>query len=196
MRSLTIVALLALVFVTAANAEMTLKIKSAQTIRVFMDGRYKGFAPMKFQNLPAGEHELEVENVDTKEYKIFKINVSSDEDVVRTYHINFNGRTRIKERVVLHRDYVAAPVMTGRRQPPAPPVVQIRPTYCPPAPAPAPVYRERRRVIHRPSRQKVRTRNAILAAGVANEMFNDGRRRKDVRKGAIAATILHEIFAK
>ncbi len=194
MRSLTIVALLALIFTTVANAEMTVKIKSPQTIRVFMDGRYKGFAPMKFQNLPVGEHELEVENVDTKEYKIFKISVSAKEDVVRTYHINFKGKTRVQERVVLHRDFVAAPVMCGRRQPPPPPVVEVQPTYYPPQ-SPAPVYTERR-VVHRPTRHKVRRRNAILAAGVANEMFNDGRRRKDVRKGAIAATILNEILTR
>ena len=113
---------------------------------------------------------------------------------MRTYRVNFNGRTLVSERVVLNREFVAAPVMTGRRQPPPPPVVHIQPTYCPPQP-PAPVYKERV-VVNGPSRQKVRTRNAILAAGVANEMFNDGRRRKDIRKGAIAATILHEILAK
>ena len=76
MRNITIIALLALVFTSVANAEMTVQIKSPQTIRVFMDGRYKGFAPMSFQNLPIGQHELEVEHVETKEYKIFKIDVS------------------------------------------------------------------------------------------------------------------------
>ena len=52
-------------------------------------------------------------------------------------------------------------------------------------------------VIHSPSRDKVRRRNAILIAGAANEIFNKGeRRQKDIRKGAIAATILNEILTR
>ena len=52
-------------------------------------------------------------------------------------------------------------------------------------------------VVHSPSRHKVRRRNAILIAGAANEIFNKGeRRQKDIRKGAIAATILNEILTR
>ena len=52
-------------------------------------------------------------------------------------------------------------------------------------------------VVHSPSRDKVRRRNAILIAGAANEIFNRGKRRKkDIRKGAIAATVLNEILTR
>ncbi len=52
-------------------------------------------------------------------------------------------------------------------------------------------------VIHKPSRDKVRRRNAFLIAGAANEIFNKGeRRQRDIRKGAIAATILNEILTR
>jgi len=47
------------------------------------------------------------------------------------------------------------------------------------------------------SQDKVRRRNAILVAGAVNEMFNnDSHRRRNVRKGAIAATVLNEILTR
>jgi hypothetical protein len=45
------------------------------------------------------------------------------------------------------------------------------------------------------SQGKVRTRNAILAAGVVNELFNQSNNsKKDIRTGAIAATLINELF--
>ena len=47
------------------------------------------------------------------------------------------------------------------------------------------------------SQGKVRTRNALLIAAAANEIFNKSNNsKKDIRKGAIAATLLNEIFHK
>jgi len=49
----------------------------------------------------------------------------------------------------------------------------------------------------RTSQGKVRTRNALLIAGAVNEIFNHSNNSKrDIRQGAIAATILNEIFHK
>lgn len=42
--------------------------------------------------------------------------------------------------------------------------------------------------------EKVRIRNTILGLAVANEIFNDGGGRRDVREGAVVATLLNELL--
>ncbi len=188
----------------AASAYTNVTVRSTARARVYLDGEYKGVTPVSLYGIAPGAHELEVQEIGGGRYEVYELVSSPDEDVDRTYFIDFSGEASVRERVVRRRRLRVAAVSAGTRAPAVvrrevvveEPVVVQRPVY-------VPVYRPSYgtsssvRVVHEPSRSKVRMRNALLTAAVMNEIFNDNaRRRKKIRKGAIAATILNEIFSK
>ena len=204
MRTIIMTLIAGLIMTSAAQADMRIEVNAQHRSKVSLDGRFVGLTPMVLDKVGPGTHELEVEHVSTRRSREFKISVPSREDVVRSYFVRFGGRTDIEERVVLRRSYEVSPVAMRRHLParpaPRPMIREAIPTRRVVNHTPSiPVYHEPRPVVERveaPSRDKVVRRNTILAAAAVNELVNNGQKRKDIREGAVAATLLNEIFTR
>jgi len=197
-----LVLLLVLVPTTAARAELTLRVESTQPARVYLDTTHRGMTPIVFTQLAPGTHEVLIERVDTGEYQIFPVSSDANRSVTVNLYADFVGPSRVVESVVMRESYDVEPSSRGRRTP-APLVGQFTaPDYRPVTPpqtvvvVPADRSTGRTVTVHGPSRDKVRRRNTILGLGAVNEIANDGRRRKDVRKGVIGATLLNELLTR
>ncbi len=163
-------------------ANMMLKVTTVTKCRVYVDGRYKGVTPALIDDLAPGKHELEVLDGRTGEYRLFRIYSPRSGNVLRHYDVHFDRPAKITESVISKSLVVEERAEAGVRTSEAQGV-------------------PRERVVkHSPSRQKVRRRNLLLGLGAANELFNHGnkhkRRRRDFRKGTIAATLLNELLTK
>ena len=201
MKATIIVTLLLLLCTNVSLAEMTLKVTAPSKCRVYVNGRYRGVTPAVIDKLPPGIHELEVLDSHTGEYRLFRVSAPKTGGVMRNYQVYFDRPAKITESVMVTRELIEEPVAAGIRR-------STRGHRETPGAAhyyPPPRYEHKtgpheKQVVHGPSREKVRRRNTILGLGLANELFHRNsshkRRRKDIRKGAIAATLFNEIFTK
>lgn len=198
--------------VATVYADATVTVHAPVTCRVYLDGRYRGTTPIRMVGITAGHHEFEVIHPRTAEFRVFRFHVPAGTGLIRRYEVRFDRPAVVSEQIVSQpRRRYEEPAEAGiRRGAPVGPragytVVDQRhvPGYYYPPPItdgyPGPLSRGRSQPTG-PSRGKVRRRNAFIAAGIANELLNKGskhkRRRHDIRKGAIAATVLNEILTK
>ena len=195
MRHIIILGIVALV-PTIASADAIIRIRSDQPASAYLDGKLAGSAPLTISRLKAGSHTVKIENVQTGEVKIF--NVTSPA-----------GATAEKDIDVAFEAQAAAPIVTQGIAPTSEvvntTVVQqgVPVVY---APAPTVVYRPYygsrgysrydREYLARSQeeRDKVRSRNTLLGAAVANEVLNKGNSKGLVRGVTLGGALLNEVL--
>ena len=165
-----------------ASASLDLTVKAAPGSRIYLNGRYRSRALARFANLRPGIHRVAIHSARTNRWKTFNVLSPARYRVGKVVRVGRRGRP-VKE-TVLYRHQLRKPSPPCRRYG-APGSLPRAPkrhstAYVPPA----------------TSRQKVRRRNAILAVAAANEVLNGSRSRKNVRKAALTATVVNEVFTR
>lgn len=200
MRHIIILGIAALV-PTMASADAIVRIRSDQPASAYLDGKLAGSAPLTISKLKAGSHTVKIENVQTGEVKIFNVYSPAGATAEKDIDVAFAGE---------------APVVT-QEAPPTSEVVQttvvqpqyVQPQYVQQVPvvvAPQPVvyrpyrgphsYRYDRDYLRRQQeeRDKVRSRNTLLGAAAANEIFNKGSSKGLVRGVTVGGALLNEVL--
>lgn len=197
MRHIIILGIVALA-PTMASADAIVRIRSDQPASAYLDGKLAGSAPLTISRLKAGSHTVKVENVQTGEVKIFNVYSPAGATAEKDIDVAFGAE--------------AAPVVTQEAAPTSEvvqtTVVQQVPVYqqVPVVVAPQPVvyrpyrgphaYRYDRDYLRRQQeeRDKVRSRNTLLGAAAANEIFNKGSSKGVVRGVTLGGALLNEVL--
>lgn len=181
---------IALMFATRGFADTDVNVTANAPTLVLLDGQPVGQAPLQIRNLPRGQHTVQVQLIGTSQTRVYPV----------------KGRRRDHREainVVWPRSVVVVP--GGRPYGPRPVVVQGAPVVvAQPAPvivqqAPPPV------VVAAPppgvvvqaydpvERAKVRTRNTLVGAAVANELLNKGNSKSLIRGLTVGGALVNEV---
>lgn len=199
MRSIHTAAIAALMLGSSALAGGTVDIQSSLAARVYLDGEYVGEAPLRLGQIAAGDHQIQVEDVSTGEVKTYMFHSPSRAHVQKTIHVDFAGPAVVAAPPPPPAQVVYVP---PPRRPAPRPVVVSGPVCTTPVASRSWAYRSARSappvVRGHPSRRakaKVHTRNALLGATVASQVFTkSGRDRKRFRNVGLGLTVLNEIL--
>lgn len=196
---------------SAAHAALTVKVQTHPRSRVYLDGRYQGQGSLKLKALRPGRHMLAVAHPTTLQSKTFALRSPRRGHVKQTVTASFprrearpgagaqygrigHGTRRVHLPAPRRRDRYTAPVVVRPPSPRCPTTVPHRESIEQP---PVVICAPEVPIDPTPSNQKVRRRNKILGLALANEIFNESSRgRKDIRKGAVAATLLNEVLTR
>lgn len=198
-----------LALVSGAWAGAVVKISSNDPARVSVDGEDLGVTPMTLRDMKAGHYEIKLENVRTGLVQTYSVKSPKNGTVEREiaakwpdaqggagaapqqYEPSAQGGTvqavPIAPPVPVVDAQHAAPVVS--EQPAA--VVAPVPVAAeaPPAPVPAQAAAD---AAAAKERTKVKTRNVVIGAAIANEVFNKGKSKDGLRKAAIGIGLLNE----
>lgn len=151
---------------TAASAAARVTVTSDAPARVFLDGRLAGNAPLQLRAIPRGLHVVEVRKIHGNLSQSFQVHSPARRMVVQ----NINA---VWPRVV------------------------VQPVAVVPACAPTVVAAPVRQVVvdtrAQQERDKVRARNVLLGAAVANELLNKGNSKGLVRGVTLGGALINEI---
>ncbi len=187
--------LLALLAASAASAEGTLDVVSSVATRIYLDGEYVGEAPLRLSGIAAGDHQVQAESPTTGEVRTFRFHSPTNAHVEKRLDVDqgaLGAPVPAPAAVVVPRTSlrrvrtVAVPAPTCVV---SPPVRVVAPAYSSPVVYTEAPIRTRREVA------KVHTRNALLGATVASQVFTgNGRDRNRYRNVGLGLTLLNELF--
>ena len=199
MRHIIILGIVALV-PTMALADAVVRIRSDAPASAYLDGKLAGSAPLTISKLKSGSHTVKVENVETGEVKIYNIYSPAGATAEKDIDVAFNAAAAAP---VVQQDYaptsevvqttVVQPQQVVYQQPvvyqPTPVVYYNRPHY-------GRSYSYDRRYLRNqdPVNMKARSRNVLLGAAVANEVFNKGSSKGTVRGVTLGGALLNEVL--
>lgn len=193
---------LALLAAGWARAEGTLDVVSSVPTRIYLDGEYVGEAPLRLSGIAAGDHQVQAESPTTGEVRTFRFHSPTNAHVEKRLDVDQGALAAPVPATVLvpRSDFrrvrtvtVAAPTCVV--SPPARVWAPTRstwnsgPSYSSPVVYAEAPYRTRRETA------KVHTRNALLGATLASQVFTDNSRdRKRFRNVGLGLTVLNELF--
>lgn len=201
MRKIVILSVIALV-PSAASADAIVRIRSDQPANAYLDGKLAGSTPIVLSKVKTGSHTLKIENAETGEVKIFNVYSPPTATAEKEVDVNWDSApvaARPEPTTEFVRTTVVQPGPVVVQQPvpvvyaPVRPVYG-RPVYGPP-PAPYPRYGSRYEAQrYQEERDKVRSRNVLLGAAAANEIFNKGNSKGTVRGVTLGGALLNEVL--
>lgn len=194
MRKIIILGIVALV-PSIAGADAVVRIRSDQPANAYLDGKLAGSAPLTISRMKTGSHTLKIENAQTGEIKIYSVNSPAGATAEKDIDVAWEGAAAPQAQPIAEptTEYVQTTVVQPRAVVPvvlAPvqPVV-YRPYY-------GRGSRYDREYLHRQQeeRDKVRSRNVLLGAAAANEIFNKGNSKGLVRGVSLGGALLNEVL--
>jgi hypothetical protein len=207
MRKIVILSVMAMV-PSMANADAVVRIRSDQPANAFLDGKLAGATPLVLSKIKSGTHVVKVENAESGEVKIY--NVYSPKTATSEKDIDVEWQQSAAAQPVQVQPEPTTEVVRTTVVQPAPVVVQPVPVVqtVPVVYAPARVYpgygyrrpygrgydsRYAARQ-YQEERDKVRSRNVLLGAAAANEIFNKGGSKGTVRGVTLGGALLNEVL--
>lgn len=175
--------MLSLALASAVQAGAIVKINSSDSARVSIAGEEVGLTPVIIRDLKPGKYEVRVENMRTGQVQSYNVNSPRAGTVEREIAVTWQHSEPIVQAapVVVQQPVVVQPaVVPVHAAPPAPEVVDD-------AAAAAAAQQKAER-----ERSRVRARNVVLGAALANEVFNKGKSKKTLRKVAVGGGLLNE----
>jgi hypothetical protein len=176
-----IAVLLSLALASAAQAGAIVKITSTEASRVAISGEELGLTPVVIRDLKPGKYEVRVENMKTGQVQTYLVNSPKAGTVERELNVTWASSPPAT---------VVQPVAVV---PVAAPQAAIVPVHAaPPAELPEDAPEDPNAAVKAKERSRVRTRNVVLGATLANEVFNKGKSKKTLRKVGIGGALLNE----
>lgn len=160
------VTLACLAFATPAVAGLNLVLNANTQTRVFFDGNEVGQTPTTLADVAPGFHEVRVESLQTRESRVYAIYSPATAAIEKSIQVQWEGAQ-------------------------AEGVAEDAPDVNPDVAA-----AEQARRANQNERNKVRTRNALLGAAVANEIFNKGNSKKTLRGVSLGGALLNELIKR
>ena len=151
---------------SSAFAGANLVINANSPSRVSLDGAEVGQTPTTLAEVAPGFHEVSVQSLATSEVRVYDVYSPASVTIQKDIQIQFEG--------------VAPQAVAGDA-----------PGVNPDVKAAAAAERARQN-----ERNKVRTRNTLLGAAVANEVFNRGSSKKVVRGVSLGGALLNELIKR
>lgn len=166
MKNLVLVTLAALVLSVPVQGGVNLTLNANTPSRVIFDGEEIGQTPTSMAEVAPGFHEVRVESLATREVRIYDVYSPASVVLQKDIQIQFEG---------------VAPEPTAADAPPVDPTIEAE-------------AEARRRAAA--ERNKVRTRNTLLGAAAANEIFNKGSSKKALRGVSLGGALLNELIKR
>ena len=161
-----LVSLACLAIATPAVAGLNLVLNANTPSRVFFDGNETGQTPTTLADVAPGFHEVRVESLQTREVRLYDIYSPASATLQKDIQIQWEGA--VAEAVGDEAPAVNADVAAA----------------------------EQARRDAQKERDKVRTRNTLLGAAVANEVFNKGSSKKALRGVSLGGALLNELIKR
>jgi len=155
-------------------AGVEINVQGNAEAKLYLDGEFVGQSPMSIRNVSPGFHQLKAENVATGEVRIYDFYSPARAMIVKDLALTVAGEGA----------YPPPPAVAGDAEAQA----------AASAAAEREAYEAGKRA--RAEREKVRTRNVLLGAAVANELFNRGSSKKTVRGVSLGGALLNELFRR
>ena len=199
MRHIIILGIVALV-PTMASADAIVRIRSDQPASAYLDGKLAGSAPLTISKLKSGSHTVKVENVETGEVKIYNIYSPAGATAEKDIDVAFNAQAPapvVQQDVAPTREVVQTTVVQPQYVQQVQPVVyQQAPVVYYNRPSYGRSYSYDRAYLRaqQEQRDKVRSRNVLLGAAVANEVFNKGSSKGTFRGVTVGGALLNEVL--
>jgi len=182
-----------LVTLQTSHADVVVRIQSDQPARAFLNGALLGNTPLTVSKVKHGSHTIKVENINSGELKIFTLYSPKGATVEKEIDAEFDVASRavpVPRTTEVVRTTVIAPAVRPAPvvvyQGPPPPPRHHRRAYGP--------YNYNDDYVAREERQKVRSRNVLLGAAAANEIFNQGSSKGTVRGVTLGGALLNEVL--
>ena len=169
MKNLLVLGLTVALFVVAGSpviAGANLVINANSPSRVSFDGAEVGQTPTTLASVAPGFHEVSVQSLATGEVRVYDVYSPASVTIQKDIQIQFEG---------------VAPQAVSADAPGVNPDVE----------AAAAAERARQN-----ERNKVKTRNVLLGAAVANEVFNKGSSKKALRGVSLGGALLNELIKR
>ena len=166
MKNSLLVTLACIAMTTPAVAGVTIALNANTQSRVFFDGNEVGQTPTTLADVAPGFHEVRVQSLQTNEARVYSIYSPASVQIQKDIAIQWEG-------AVAEAVGDDAPAVDGNI-------------------AAEEAERKRRAA----ERNKVRTRNTLLGAAVANEVFNKGSSKKALRGVSLGGALLNELIKR
>lgn len=185
MRSTLLATTISLGLVAGAHAGAIIKVSSDQQARVTVDGEDMGPAPMTISDLKAGKYEVKIENVKTGQVQTFAVRSPKIGTVTREIRAKWAPSEPLEQEAAAYPPLPPAPAAAPITVSPAPAIVAAPPVIDDEAAA-------KEAAAKATTRNRTRTRNVVLGAALANEIFVKGKSKDTLRKAAVAVGLLNE----
>ena len=201
--------MMGLALVSAVEAGSVVKITSNDPARVAVDGEDLGLTPITLRDIKPGNYEIKLENVRTGLVQTYAVksprNATIEREISAKWAVEAATPVAPAVEAQAQAPFQAQAPAPAAEVTPVQPVAAVTPVAppatsietqvggiaadAPPAPAAAVAAAEDAAA---KERLKVKARNTLIGAAVANEVFNKGSSKKTVRKAAVGLGLLNE----
>ena len=191
--------LIALSLACAATVEAgaLVNVQSTDPALVFLDGHLMGSAPMQIRHVPHGRHMVEVRRRATGERRLYQVWSPPHRMMIENVVAQFPQAVYVQPVAVCEPAPVCAPAPETVVVQPVAGATIVQPVVvaedAPPVNTVVVRQAEADRAA-REEREKVRTRNTLLGAAAANEIFNRGNSKGVLRGVTLGGALLNEIL--